>query len=785
MKNIKDFIVIPLRESIVFPGMITPIFIGRDLSVKAIERATETGLPLLLLTQKNPRIEKVISTDLYKVGTTIDMLQYLKLPTETIKILSEATGTARVLSIKNEDGIFVATAKVLEHRANEPAEKLQLKIDTLLETFTRYARVSRRVPSEILKEIKEVKDIGALFDIVLGHLDLSLEKQQKILEYPSTEKRIIVFSEILQQRMATLQLDNRIQKNVKAQMDKNQKDFYLHEKIKAIQKELGDDKNDIASFEEKLKKIKLPKLVIEKAKEEIAKLKKMHSMSSEGTVIRNYLDWLFNLPWLKKSKLKNDLDKAKEVLDADHYGLEKIKERILENLAVQKRTGKTGGTVLCFVGPPGVGKTSLGQSIARAVGREFERISLGGVKDSSEIRGHRKTYIGSMPGRIMSALKKTKTNNPLIMLDEIDKMSSDWKGDPSSALLEVLDPSQNDKFNDHYIELDYDLSDVMFITTANSLDIAGPLLDRMEVIHLSGYTESEKIEIAKKYLVPQQLKKTGLKKTEITIKDNAIQKIIRNYTQEAGVRSLDREIAKVMRKVLLSLEKCKAKLKIIDAKNLEEFLGVEKADFGRKQEVDNIGIVNGLAWTQMGGDLLSIEAVSMPGKGKFLLTGKLGDVMKESIQTAKSFVRSRANEFGILDEVFEKTDIHVHLPEGAIPKDGPSAGLGMATAIISILTGIPVSKDVAMTGEITLQGRALPIGGLKEKLLAALRSGIKTVIIPEKNQKDLKELPENVKSGLKIIPVKNMSEVLDIALIESIVPLSIGKNKSVGKSCRA
>ncbi|MBN2779498.1 MAG: endopeptidase La [Alphaproteobacteria bacterium] len=784
MKNTKQFIVIPLRESVVFPGMITPIFIGRDLSVKAVEKATETGLPLLLLTQKNPRVENVMPADLYKIGSTIEMLQYLKLPTGTVKVLAESTGTARVLSIKEEDGVFFANVQPLEHRANEPIEQLQDTIDLLIETFTQYARVSRRIPSDIIQTISKVTDVGALFDIVLGHLDLSLVRQQKILEYPSTEKRLERFIEILQQRMVTFQLDNRIQKRVKTQMDKNQKDFYLHEKMKAIQKELGDDTSDINTFEEKLRKTSLPKLVSEKAKEEIARLKRMPPMSSEGTVVRNYLEWLFNLPWTKKSHLKNDLEKAQMVLDADHYGLEKIKERILEYLSVQKRTGKPGGTVLCFVGPPGVGKTSLGQSIARAVGREFERISLGGVKDSSEIRGHRRTYIGSQPGRIMAALKKTKTNNPLIMLDEIDKMSSDWHGDPSAALLEVLDPSQNNKFNDHYIELDYDLSDVMFITTANSLDIPGPLLDRMEVIRLSGYTEAEKIEIAKKYLIAQQLKKTGLKSTEIQIEDDALQKIIRNYTQEAGVRSLDREISKVMRKVLRSLETDGTKLVTVNAKNLEDYLGVEKVDFGRKYEEDQIGVVNGLAWTQVGGDLLSIEAVSMPGKGEFLLTGKLGDVMKESIQTAKSFVRSRASQFGITDETFKKRDIHVHLPEGAIPKDGPSAGLGMATAIISILTGTPVSKDVAMTGEITLQGRALPIGGLKEKLLAALCAGVKTVIIPEKNKKDLKELPEKVKKGLKIVPVKNMSEVLEIALTQPIVPLPM-RSKSVGATCQA
>ncbi|MHA1549970.1 MAG: endopeptidase La, partial [Alphaproteobacteria bacterium] len=557
------------------------------------------------------------------------------------------------------------------------------------------------------------------------------------------------------------------------------------EKIKAIQKELGEDTDDLNVFEEKLKKASLPKEAAKKAKEEISRLKKMSPMSAEATVTRNYLQWIFDLPWGKKNSLKKDLSKAQEILDEDHYGLEKIKERILEYLTVQKRTGKMGGTVLCFVGPPGVGKTSLGKSIARAVGRDFQRISLGGVRDSSEIRGHRRTYIGSQPGRIINALKKAKSNNPLIMLDEIDKMSSDWHGDPSSALLEVLDPSQNQAFNDHYIEVDYDLSNVMFITTANSLNIPAPLRDRMEIIQLSGYTEQEKIQIAKRYLLLNQIKMTGLKEGEVEISDKAIQKIIQNYTQEAGVRSLDRALAKVLRKALRKIDAGKNKSVKITEKNLEEFLGVEKVDFGQKHEKNQVGVVNGLAWTEMGGDMLSIEAVSMIGKGKFMLTGKLGDVMKESIETAKSYVRSRAYQFGIPDDIFEKTDIHVHLPEGGIPKDGPSAGVGMATAIVSILTGIEVSKDVAMTGEITLQGRVIPIGGLKEKLLAALRAGIQTVLIPEKNKKDLKELPEIVKKGLNIIPVKTVEEVLKVALVKQPIPLPIKSRTQVSKTCHA
>ncbi|MHA1541061.1 MAG: endopeptidase La [Alphaproteobacteria bacterium] len=766
MKKIKKFIVIPLRETVLFPGMISPIFIGRKESMNAVKLAGETGKSILFLTQKHAKTDKVTKKDLYEVGTTIEILQYLDLPTGTIKIMVEGTGTAKIVSFKKEKNVFVAEAEVLEERKNEPAKFFEKETTQLIKEFGVFVRNSRKIHPDILTSLEQTDDIGAVLDIIVEFLDLKIPKLQKALELFSTKKRIVAFTKILAKKNTTTFLDNKISRDVTKRLDKNQKDFYLNEKLKAIQKELGDEKKDLGKYEKKLKEKELPKSVIEKAKEEIDKLKKMHSMSGESSGIRNYLDWIFDLPWLEKTELSNDLKVAEKILDKDHYGLEKIKERILEYLAVQKRTGKAGGTVLCFVGPPGVGKTSLGQSIARAVGRKFERVALGGVRDSTEIYGHRRTYLGSQPGRIMSSLKKTKTNNPLIMLDEIDKMSADWRGDPSSAMLEVLDPAQNNKFNDHYIEMDYDLSDIMFITTANSLNIPRPLLDRMEVIHLSGYTEEEKIKIAEKYLMPKQLKEAGLHGKEITIKTDAIRKIIRNYTQEAGVRSLERAIAKIMRKVLKKIEDKEFKSKKIDAKNLENFLGAEKIDFGRKQETDNIGIVNGLAWTEMGGDLLTIEAVSMPGKGEFLLTGTLGDVMKESIQTAKSFVRSRAKDFGISDKIFKNTDIHIHLPEGAIPKDGPSAGLGMATAIISILTGIPVSKDVAMTGEITLQGRALAIGGLKEKLLAALRAGIKTVIIPERNQKDLKELPENVKKGLKIIPVKNLQEVIKIALVK-------------------
>ncbi|MBN2676149.1 MAG: endopeptidase La, partial [Alphaproteobacteria bacterium] len=695
MPQAKKYVVVPLRETVLFPGMVTPVFVGRSLSVEAAERATEKGLPLLFVAQKNPQVEHPTMTDLFTVGTTVEVLQYLKLPTGTLKILTEATGTARIQSFYEEEGILYAEGEPLEHRSKEPEAMLAKQIAHLMGLFGLYARISRRVPSDVIKLSRGVQDLGALYDLILAHLDISLVKQQQILSYPSTEKRLEKFGEILQQRISTIKLDQKLQNRVKTQMDKNQKEFYLHEKMKAIQKELGEEEQDLDVYEKELQKESYPKHVKEKAKREIKRLKQMSPMSAEATVTRNYLEWIFDLPWAKKNKLKNDLSKAQEILDADHYGLEKIKERILEYLTVQKRTGKTGGTVLCFVGSPGVGKTSLGQSIARAVGRDFQRISLGGVRDSSDIRGHRRTYIGSEPGRIISALKKAKSSNPLIMLDEIDKMSRDWQGDPSAALLEVLDPSQNQAFNDHYIELDYDLSNVMFITTANSLDIPAPLRDRMEIIRLSGYTEQEKLEIAKRYLLPKQLKNTGLKESEIEIDDKALTHLIRRYTQEAGVRSLERAIAKVLRKVLREIDSGKEKAGKVTEKNLPDFLGPEIYDFGQKDEVDQVGTVNGLAWTEMGGNMLPIEAVQMPGKGKFMLTGKLGDVMKESIETAKSFVRSRAYQFGIMDDVFEKTDIHIHLPEGSIPKDGPSAGVGMATVIVSTLTGIPVSKDVA------------------------------------------------------------------------------------------
>ncbi len=771
----KKYAVLPLRDIVVFPGMIVPLFIGREGSIQALEEAMNKNAGIVLATQVDPDIEEVGIEDIYNKGVLCDILQFLKLPDGTVKILAEAKSLIQLENTTIEKNTIFSHVKILEtinSLKDKPVVKEAIKM--LVDAFSYYAKLSRRIPGDAPEAIRKVKDFGGIVDMILNYIEVPLEEQQEILELPSIEARLARFIEIVEEKIASSKLDEKIQTRVKFQMDKNQREFYLHEKMKAIQKELGEDEAEDQVYESKIKETNLPKTIADKVREEIKKLKKIPTMSAEGTVVRNYLDWIFDLPWNKKSQLKNNIKEANEILDADHYGLEKVKERILEHLSVQKRTGKTGGTVLCLVGPPGVGKTSLGQSIAKSVGREFVRISLGGVRDEADIRGHRRTYIGSQPGRIINAMKKAGTTNPLILLDEIDKMGSDWHGDPTSALLEVLDPSQNKTFNDHYIEADYDLSDVMFITTANSLRIPYPLLDRMEIINLSGYTEDEKMEIAKRHLIPNAMKDHGIKENEWSINDEAIRDTIRYYTREAGVRKLNQMIAKLIRKSLQELETTDKESIEITSENLKEYAGVKRFDFGRAHEKDTVGVVTGLAWTSVGGELLSIETVTMPGKGKFMITGKLGDVMKESIETAKSFVRSRAIPFGIHPKDFDRKDLHIHMPEGAVPKDGPSAGIGMCTAIVSNLTGIPVRKDIAMTGEITLQGRVLPIGGLKEKLLAALRGGIKTVLIPADNEKDLEEIPASVKEGLEIISVKTADEVLEHALTQKMVPLPAG-----------
>jgi ATP-dependent Lon protease len=765
--------VLPLRDIVVFPHMIVPLFVGREKSVRALEDVMKDDKQILLVTQRNAAQDDPSPADIYAVGTLGTVLQLLKLPDGTVKVLVEGGKRARIKQYTENEAFFEAEAEILDEDSGEPKETEALA-RTVVTQFEQYIKLNKKVPPEVLVSINQIEEPGKLADTVASHLSLKIPEKQELLEATSIGQRLERVYSFMEGEIGVLQVEKRIRSRVKRQMEKTQREYYLNEQLKAIQKELGeteDGRDELAELEERITKTKLSKEAREKAMGELKKLRSMSPMSAEATVVRNYLDWMMSIPWKKPSKIKRDIKLAQKVLNADHYGLEKVKERILEYLAVQQRMNKIKGPILCLVGPPGVGKTSLGKSIARATGRNFVRMSLGGVRDEAEIRGHRRTYIGSMPGKIIQGMKKAKASNPLFLLDEVDKLGADWRGDPSSALLEVLDPEQNSTFNDHYLEVDYDLSDVMFVTTANTLRMPQPLLDRMETIRLPGYTEDEKIEIAKRHLLPKQIKEHGLKKTEWSISDDALRDIIRYYTREAGVRNLEREIANLARKGVKDILMKNLKRVTVTRRNLEKFAGVRRFRYGEVELEDLVGITTGLAWTEVGGEILQIEAVTVPGKGKVITTGKLGDVMKESVQAAESFVKSRAHEFGIRPAVFEKKDIHVHVPEGATPKDGPSAGIAMFTSIVSVLTGIPVRRDIAMTGEITLRGRVLPIGGLKEKLLAALRAGTKKVLIPSENEKDLAEIPDNVKRGLEIIPVANADDVMRHALTRQPTPI--------------
>jgi len=777
---------LPLRDVVVFPHMVIPLFVGRPKSIKALEAAMEQGKSILLAAQKTAAKDEPSPEDIYEIGCIANILQMLKLPDGTVKVLVEGVQRARISHIRELDTHFVANLIPIATEESDDSEVEAMR-RAIVQQFDQYVKLNKKIPPEILASLSGIDDAGRLADTVAAHLPLKLDQKQEILEIFSIAKRLEHLLGQLEGELDILQVEKRIRGRVKRQMEKSQREYYLNEQVKAIQKELGEgeDGADLEEFDKRIIAAKMPKEAKDKAMAELKKLKLMSAMSAEATVVRNYIDTLINLPWKKKSKVTNDLANAEKVLDADHYGLEKVKERVLEYLAVQQRVDKLKAPILCFVGPPGVGKTSLGQSIARATNRKFIRMALGGVRDEAEIRGHRRTYIGSMPGKILQSLSKIGVRNPLFLLDEVDKMGADFRGDPSSALLEVLDPEQNHTFSDHYLEVDFDLSDVMFVATSNSYNIPPALLDRMEVIRLSGYTEDEKSSIAQRYLLPKQIKNNGLKKEEITIAETAIRDIIRYYTREAGVRSLERELSKICRKVvkLLLLKKQEKKV-AITSKNLDKYLGVRRYDFGVAVKENQVGQVVGLAWTEVGGDLLTIEAVSMSGKGNIIRTGTLGDVMKESIEAARTVVRNRARRLGIKADIFEKTDVHIHVPEGATPKDGPSAGIAMTTALVSIFTGIPIRADVAMTGEITLRGEVLPIGGLKEKLLAADRGGIKTVIIPEENAKDLVEIPDNVKNHLEIIPVRWIDRVLEIALERQPTPL-VEENVIVGASTPA
>jgi ATP-dependent Lon protease len=759
--------VLPLRDIVVFPHMIVPLFVGREKSVRALEEVMSEEKQILLLTQKNASEDDPSPDGLHTVGTLATVLQLLKLPDQTVRVLVEGKSRAKVTDFLPRSDFFQAHIERIPENVGETRDAEAL-IRTVKTNFEQYIKLNKKIPAETLASVAQIDEPAKLADIVSSHLSVKISDRQALLETLNTAERLEKVLSLIEAEIGVLQVERKIRSRVKRQMEKTQREYYLNEQLKAIQKELGEGeegRDEMNELETRIRKTKLSKEAREKAMAEVKKLRSMSPMSAEATVVRNYLDWMLSLPWGKKSKVKKDIAHAEEILHDDHYGLEKVKERILEYLAVQQRAGKMKGPILCLVGPPGVGKTSLGKSIAKATGREFVRMSLGGVRDEAEIRGHRRTYIGSMPGKIIQSMKKAKTANPLFLLDEIDKLGADWRGDPSSALLEVLDPEQNSSFNDHYLEVDFDLSDVMFITTANTLRMPQPLMDRMEIIRIPGYTEDEKVEIAKRHLISKEKKAHGLKDEEWSITDAGLRDLIRYYTREAGVRNLEREIANLTRKAVKEIVSGKATAIEVTPENLGTFAGVRKFRFGEIEGEDQVGVVTGLAWTEVGGETLQIEAVMLPGKGRMQTTGKLGDVMKESIDAARSYVRSKATSFGIKPPTFDKVDIHVHVPEGATPKDGPSAGVGMATSIISVLTQIPVRRDVAMTGEVTLRGRVLPIGGLKEKLLAALRAGIKTVLIPEENEKDLAEIPDNVKSGLTIVPVKTVGEVLKVALV--------------------
>ena len=783
-KNFEEYAALatlPLRDVVVYPHMVLPLFVGREKSIAALENAVSNEEPVFLLAQTDAAVEDPVAADLYQTGTVAQVLQVLKLPDGTVKVLVEGLYRGQVLTIEDTGGLFVSHIETVKDNDSESHPELEAVRRTLLAQFEQYAKLNKKIPAEIVNSINSISENSRLADTVAAHLQLKLEQRQQILETADVVARMEFLLSCLESELDIMQVEKRIRGRVKRQMEKSQREYYLNEQVKAIQKELGeeDERGELDALEAKIKEAGMTKEAEEKCLSELKKLKMMPPMSAESTVVRNYIDTLLELPWKKKSRVSKDIAKADLVLNADHYGLEKVKERILEYLAVQKRMDKLKGPILCLVGPPGVGKTSLGESIAKATGRKYVRMALGGVRDESEIRGHRRTYIGSMPGKILQNMAKAGVKNPLFLLDEIDKLGSDFRGDPASALLEVLDPEQNNKFADHYAEVDYDLSDVMFIATSNSLNIPTPLLDRMEIIRLSGYTEDEKINIAMQYLVPKQMKRNGVKEGELLVEESAVRDLIRYYTREAGVRSLDREIAKICRKVVMQItlsedkkrssetkktSKAKPKAVKVNEKNLHDYLGVRRFDYGVAESENRIGQVTGLAWTEVGGELLTVEAVALPGKGVIQCTGQLGDVMKESVSAAWSVVRSRAELVGLAPDFYEKKDIHVHVPEGATPKDGPSAGIAMTLAMVSAFTKIPVRADVAMTGEITLRGEVLPIGGLKEKLLAALRGGIKHVLIPKDNVKDLEEIPENVKTGLTIHPVKWIDEVLALGL---------------------
>ena len=768
------FPVLPLRDIVVFPHMIVPLFVGRDKSVRALEDVMKDDKQILLLTQKTAAQDDPAPTDLYDVGTIGTILQLLKLPDGTVKVLVEGSERALITEFTDKEDFFQAYAGIMTEPETDEKELSALSRSVVAQ-FEQYIKLNRKVPPEVLVSINQIDEPGKLADTIASHLALKIPEKQELLEAESIQARLEKIHGFMEGEIGVLQVEKRIRGRVKRQMEKTQREYYLNEQLKAIQKELGeteDGRDEVQELEERIGKTKFHKEARDKAQQELKKLRNMSPMSAEATVVRNYLDWMLNIPWKKRSRVRKDINAAEIILNEDHYGLEKVKERILEYLAVQQRMSKIKGPILCLVGPPGVGKTSLGKSVARATGRNFVRMSLGGVRDEAEIRGHRRTYIGSMPGKIVQSMKKAKTSNPLFLLDEIDKLGADWRGDPSSALLEVLDPEQNHTFQDHYLEVDYDLSDVMFVCTANTMRLPQPLLDRMEIIRLPGYTEDEKIEIAKRHLLSKQLGENGLKDDEWSISDAALRDIIRYYTREAGVRNLEREIANLARKAVkeIAVEPDVDSVKVT-VRNLDKYAGVRKFRFGETEEEDLVGIVTGLAWTEVGGELLTVEAILLPGKGKMTITGKLGEVMQESVQAANAYVRSRAAEFGIEPPLFEKRDIHVHVPEGAVPKDGPSAGVAMITTMVSVLTGIPVRKDVAMTGEISLRGRVLPIGGLKEKMLAALRGGVKAVIIPKDNEKDLVDIPDNVKKGLDIIIASTVDEVLEHALTKPLVPI--------------
>ena len=778
--------VLPLRDIVVFPGMIVPLFVGREKSVKALEEVMKDDKQILLIAQKNASQDDPGPEDIYTIGTLGTVLQLLKLPDDTVKVLVEGGRRVKIVGYTGKSEFFEANAIDMEEAPTDAAE-LQAAARTVVSEFENYVKLNKKVPPEVVVSINKIEEPAKLADTISAHLALKVAEKQQLLELDSVSKRLERILGLMEGEIGVLQVEKKIRNRVKRQMEKTQREYYLNEQMKAIQKELGeteDGRDEISEMEKRIKKTRLSKEAREKANAELKKLRTMSPMSAEATVVRNYLEWLLSIPWRKPTKIIKDLKYAEDVLNADHHGLEKVKERILEYLAVQQRVDKMKGPILCLVGPPGVGKTSLGKSIAKATGRNFIRMSLGGVRDEAEIRGHRRTYIGSMPGKILQSMKKSKSSNPLFLLDEVDKMGQDFRGDPSSALLEVLDPEQNNTFNDHYLEVDYDLSDVMFICTANTLRMPQPLLDRMEIIRLSGYTEDEKVEIAKRHLMDKQLKAHGLKKGEWSITDDALRDLIRYYTRESGVRNLEREIASLTRKAIKEIMTGKAdKVKVTRA-NLDKYAGVRKFRYGEIEAEDMVGIVTGLAWTEVGGELLLIESVVSPGKGRMTITGKLGDVMQESVQAAKSYVRANSLKLGVKPPLFDRKDIHIHVPEGATPKDGPSAGVAMVTSIVSVLTQIPVRRDIAMTGEITLRGRVLAIGGLKEKLLAALRGGLKTVLIPKENEKDLTEIPDNVKKGLEIIPVSSLDEVLKHALTREPVPVEWNEEEELAKAQR-